>query len=187
MSDGSTARRWAKALDELAVESGRPEAVLADLSSVASVLVGEGEALRHALSSPLFAAEERRAVLDAVLAKLGVAGTVASFLRLLADRGRFGSLPAIVAEATKLADLRAGRVRIQVTTVDALSPELEAELAAAFGRVTGKTVVLEPKVDPSLLGGLVARVGSRVYDASLKSRLTDLTNRLLHAQGLPEA
>ena len=62
MSDGSTARRWAKALDELAVESGRPEAVLADLSSVASVLVGEGEALRHALS--LYLKEGRLTVVD---------------------------------------------------------------------------------------------------------------------------
>lgn len=187
MSDGSTARRWAKALDGLAVESGEADAVFADLSKVSTALAGEGKALLDALSSPLFSAEERRGVLDAVLVKLRVSGTVASFLRLLADRGRFGLLPAVVAEATQLADARAGRVRVQVTTVDALTPALEKELAAAFGRLTGKTVVLESKVDPSLLGGLVARVGSRVYDASLKSRLSDLSNRLLHASGLPEA
>ena len=181
MSDANAARRWARALDELAFEAGQGDAVLAELGSVVANLQGEGAPLAHALSSPLFSVPERKAVLAAVLERLQVGTTVRSFLSLLADRGRFGSLTAILAEATRLADERQGRVRVTVTTVDALSPSLAAALAASFGKLTGKTVIIESKLDPALIGGLVARVGSRVYDASLKSRLDDLKNRLLHA------
>lgn len=187
MPDVSAARRWAQALDALAVEAGNADAVLSDLTKVATAVSGEGAPLMQALQSPLFTVAERKAVLGDVLTRLKVKGVVSSFLHLLVDRGRFGALPAIVDEATRLSDARAGRVRVQVTTVDPLSEDLHAALAAAFSKATGKAVVLEPSTDPTLIGGLVARVGSRVYDASLRTRLEDLKNRLIHTAALPEA
>jgi F-type H+-transporting ATPase subunit delta len=74
-----------------------------------------------------------------------------------------------------------------VSTVDPLSPQLEGELKAAFATATGKTIVLDARIDPSLIGGMVARIGGRVYDASIRSRLEDVKHRLINAQAAPEA
>ncbi|MCB9680032.1 MAG: ATP synthase F1 subunit delta [Alphaproteobacteria bacterium] len=187
MSDASTARRWARALVELATEAGTAEAVQAELTSVHEALTGEGGALFEALSSPVFTVVERKAVLADVVGRVGTGPLVTHFLGLLVERGRMGSLPDIVRQFVEMLDERAGRIRVSVATVEALSPALESELKAAFEKSTGKSVVLDAHIDPSLIGGLVARVGSKVYDASLRTRLEDLKNRLIYAQALPEA
>ncbi len=187
MSETAAAQRYARAIVELAVEAGVDEAVHRDLSSVVQAFAAGGGELGAALSSPVFSADERKAVIGAVLAAEGGHALTRNFLSLLADRSRLGLLPEILDIVTTLLDARAGRVRVDVRTVEALSPELAAEIKAAFEKSTGKTVLLETRLDPTLLGGLVARLGGRVYDASLKKRLEDIKHRLIHAQANAEA
>ncbi|MCB9664763.1 MAG: ATP synthase F1 subunit delta [Alphaproteobacteria bacterium] len=188
MADGNVALRWARALHSLSVDAGSEDAVLADLQALDAVIAGEGGTdLLQALSSPVFGLDERKAVLADVLGRLGAQQVTLHFLSLLIDRGRFGAVRGIVRSLTQLVDERQGRIRVRVTTVEPLDAKLQAELVAAFERSTGKKVVLESALDPSLIGGLVARIGSRVYDASLRTRLEDLKHRLIHAPALPEA
>ena len=187
MGDVNAARRYAKALVELADESKSAAAIEADLQRFTDLLDGEGSELGRALMSPVFNAEERGALLGAVLPKLGVKQLTINFLSLLSERGRMDLLADIVGIYTRMMDDRAGRLRVQVSTVDPLTPQLEAELVAAFEKSTGKTVLLDARIDPSLIGGMVARIGDRVYDASIKSRLQDIKHRLINASIAPEA
>ncbi len=117
-------------------------------------------------------------MLEQVLPKLELHTLASNLLRLLIARGRFDALGAIVDVLTETVDERAGRVLVRVTTAEPLSPQLEMEVRAAFEKSTGKTVRLEALVDPALL---VARVGGRVYDSSVRTRLEDLQNKLIRA------
>jgi len=187
MSDGQIARRYARALIDLAVAAGQESTVEAELSRFLDLMLGDGRELFGALKSPLFSAEERVGVLDAVLPRLGIGPVTGGFLKFVSDRGRMSTLPHIGHIFRSAMDERAGRVRVQVSTVEPLSPQLESSIQAAFSKATGKVVLLEARIDPSLIGGLVARVGDRVYDASLRTRLEDVKHRLINAPAAPEA
>lgn len=187
MRDAGASRRYARALVDLAIAEGSEDAVLADLQAWDELFRGEGKALFHALCAPVFSTAERRAVLAAVAEKRGAQRLVARFLNLLVARDRVAAFPEILLHATDALDARANRLRVQVRSADLLSPALQAELAAAFESATGKTVLLDTSVDPSLLGGLVARLGAKVYDASLRTRLAEIKHRLIHAQPPAEA
>ena len=187
MADSTAARRYARALVGLAAEANAIDAVVTDLEGVLATLTGEGDELLKALTSPVFGLDERKAVLTEVLTRLEVQDITKHTLLLLADRDRLSDIPLVVAFASKLLDERAGRVRVQVATVDPLTPQLETSLREAFEKATGKTVVLETRLDESLIGGLVARVGDTVYDASLRSRLASLKHQLIHSQVPAEA
>jgi F-type H+-transporting ATPase subunit delta len=187
MSDSNIARRYARALVELATEAGNADAVERDLANVVDTLLAHDGELFKALSNPVFTAEERGKVLNVVLPRLGASDLSRRFLMLVSERGRLGSIVEIRDIYTSTMDERAGRVRVRVSTVDPLSPQLEGELKAAFATATGKTIVLDARIDPSLIGGMVARIGGRVYDASIRSRLEDIKHRLINAQAAPEA
>ncbi len=187
MRDAGAARRYATAIVELAVEAGSEADVLSDLTTWDTLLTGEGSELFHVLSSPVFSVEERRAVMAAFAEKLGTSDLVVRFLSLLIDRERFGAMHEVVRFVTDDLDARAGRMRVQVRSAVALDAGMRDELAAAFAKATGKTIVLEAEVEPELLGGVVARLGSKVYDASLRTRLQELKHRLIHAQAPAEA
>ncbi len=176
MVEGSISRRYAKALLGLGREGGNIDALGADIATFARNAEGT---LLATLANPVYTGEERRAVLGAVLAKLGLAPIANNFLRLLLDKERMAALPDIVRAYGELADEAAGRVRAVVTTATPMTGTLQAEVSAALAAATGKTVVLETVVDPSLLGGMTARVGSRLVDASLKGRLERLQLALL--------
>jgi F-type H+-transporting ATPase subunit delta len=187
MADLNAAGRYASALVELADAEGLAQAVETDLLRFRDTLDSEGGELGRALRSPVFNVDERGAVLNAVLPRVGVKGLTANFLKLLSERGRMPLLDDIIKTYVEKLDERAGRLRVQLYTVDPLTPQLEAELKAAFEKSTGKTVLLDARIDPTLIGGLVARVGDRVYDASIKSRLLDIKHRLINASAAPEA
>ena len=187
MADRSIARRWARAFLDLAAEQGRIDALGAELQSVLATLSsGDGIALR-VLSNPVFTQAERRAVLDHLLGQMKLQGTTANLLRLLLDKGRFDQLTAIAELYANMADEAAGRERVIVETAHPLTPQLEAEVRAALEKATGRTVLLDTRVRPELIGGLIARVGSKVYDASVKSRLNDIKNRLIGHQAAADA
>lgn len=184
MADLAIARRWAAAFLDIAAETGSIDALGAELAAVDSAFRGAGI---EALSNPVFTHAERREVLDAILKKAKVGGMTANLLRLMLDKGRFAILPQVVQVYQANADERAGRTRVVVETAFPLTPQLEGEIRAALEKATGATVVLEARVNESLIGGLVARVGSKVYDASVRTRLRDLQHRLTSSQVPAEA
>jgi F-type H+-transporting ATPase subunit delta len=172
MTEGSIARRYAKALLEIAREENALDRVGEDLVRMSRTV--ETSALSGVIANPSFTLAERRAVLDAVLPGQALHARTVTFLKLLLDKDRFGALADISREYRALADAELGRVRAVVTTATELTPASRDEVASALSRATGKKVVLDTTVDPTLLGGIVARVGDKVYDASLRTRLDRL-------------
>ncbi len=182
MSDLNVARRYADALIEVASESSSVEAIGKDLQNVENVLMAHDGKLHGFFSSPVFTTEEREAVLLQILPRLGVGNFTQNFLKVVNSNGRFAVLPVIRSEYDKLADVRAGRVRVKVSTAEPLTPQLETEVKAALESSTGKTVIVEHTVDPSLIGGMVARIGGTVYDSSLRTKLQALKAALVVGQ-----
>lgn len=179
MSD-AVSRRYAQALIALAEEEGAVDRVGSDLDRFVSSGDLDDRALAVALESPVFTSEERRAVLDQVLPKLGFHTLTSNLLRLANDKRRMALVPAIALAYRDIADQRAGRQRVTVQTAEPLSPQLEAEVRAALESTTGRTVILKSEVHPELIGGLVARVGDTVYDSSIRTRLEQMKQALLN-------
>lgn len=179
MPDLSAAERYARALVELGQEEGLVEQFLGDLNTFKAVLDLDGVDVLGTLAHPGFSLEERRGVLNDVLGQLSLHAHVANFLRITLDKGRFAIVPAIIARYTAAADALAGRVRARVTTAVELSPELEKSIQQALASATGKTILLDKTVDPLIIGGVVAEVEGRIYDASLRTRLVNLRQSLL--------
>jgi F-type H+-transporting ATPase subunit delta len=179
MVEGSLARRYAKALLEIGREESQVDRFGDDLLRFSRLIEGTPE-LGNVMSNPVFTQSERRAVLDRCIPGLTLHPHTVNFLRLLLDKDRFAALPAVVREYRALSDAEAGRVRATVTTASELSPAMREAVNRALTQTTGKKVLLESRVDPSLLGGLVAQVGGRVYDASLRTRLERLQLTLVN-------
>ncbi|MCB9685390.1 MAG: ATP synthase F1 subunit delta [Alphaproteobacteria bacterium] len=176
------ALRYAQAMVEVADEMpGASEAMARDLDAFMALMDRDGRQLGAALESPVFTVEERRAVLEQLLPKLGLHPLTANLIRLVNDKRRFPQLHDIADAFRDLTDERAGRARVTVQTAQALSPELEGEVRTALEKATGKTLILTTEVRPELIGGLVAKIGDKVYDSSLRTRLDQIKQALLRA------
>lgn len=178
MIGGSIPRRYARALMGIGVDRGNYEALGRGLQSMADT-VAQSRELREALTNPAFAAGQRRGVLEALMTRLAPDRALRALLMIMLDRGRIGDVPAVAREFRTLADRQAGRIRAEVTSPRQLDAGQVAQLSQALGRATGKTVVLEQRVDSALLGGLRVKVGSMLYDGSLSSRLQEAREALL--------
>lgn len=174
----SLGKRYAQALLELAVESNQVESVGRDLTALVATWQSSRE-LRETFVNPRYGADVRRRILDDILAKSSVSPLLQNTLRLLGDRRRLMYLPDIADAYALLAEARSGKVRAEVVTATALPDSYFAELTATLERVTGKKITLVRKVDPSIIGGVVTRVGDRVFDGSLKNQLHLLEEELL--------
>jgi F-type H+-transporting ATPase subunit delta len=183
MVEGSVARRYARALLDLGRESKSVDRFGEDLQRF--LTASQQGNLIEVLSNPVYTQAERRGVLDTVLPGASLDATVVNFLRLLLDKNRFGALPDIARAYGELADLEAGRVRAVVTSASKLTKAELDRVRKALSAATGSTVVVEAVVDPSLLGGMTARVGGRVYDASLRTRLERLQLSLTTPSATP--
>lgn len=173
----AAARRYAKALFQLAEESDRVAPVRGELDTLAQLLAGNRE-LAEVLLQPLYPVAQRRAVLVAVAERLGVSPLVRSFLSYLIDRRRLVGFEAARAEYARLADERAGITRATVRSASELSGEQVERLRRALAARVGREVQLSVQVDPGLLGGLVAQVGDVVFDSSLRTQLRQLRESL---------
>jgi F-type H+-transporting ATPase subunit delta len=171
---------YARALFDLAVEEAALDAIEADLSALKG-LMGESEDLRRLLVSPKFPAEDKAKGLAALAARAGFQKTTEKFLGLLAANRRTSALSAIIAAFQRLAADRRGLVAAQVVTAIPLTDAQTRGLTAALRQALGKEPQIDAVVDPSILGGLKVRVGSRLYDASLKSKLDTLKFALKRA------
>jgi F-type H+-transporting ATPase subunit delta len=172
--------RYALALFDLAKDENKIAKVEADLKAL-KAMAAESAELRDVLASPLFKADAKARVLNALAEKGGFDPTTVKFLGFLAAQRRVGALTAIIRSFEDLSATYRGVVRATVTTAVALSAEQAKGLKAALTLSLGKDPEIETRVDPAILGGLKVRVGSRLYDASLKSKLDSLKFALKRA------
>jgi len=177
MVSGSVARRYAKALFSLAVERGRVDPWAEALERLGQVLRDEPD-LEELLGSPVYTREERRALVSKLAAALGLDPEPANLLHLLGDRNRLDRLADVLRAFGELADLHLGRVRARLTSAVPLEPGALDAIAHRLSLVTKARVLLDGTVEPAILGGVVARVGSVVYDGSVRTQLDDLKKTL---------
>ena len=177
MITGSIARRYAKALFALAEEKGRVEPWLESLLELEKAVSGSAELL-DALSNPVYPKEERRALAGELAGALGLDEEPRNLLQMLADRGRLESLFGLVDYFRALADQKMGRVRARVTSAVPLADAAAREIAARLAQAARAEVILDRTVDPSILGGVIAQVGSLTYDGSVRAQLEALRRSL---------
>ena len=184
MADDSKATdvgvRYAQALFELAKGQGDARAVEADLKSL-KAMRAESADLRALIASPTFDSETKAKGLAAIAEAAGFSPTTRKFIGLVAANRRASAIPGMIAAFEKLAADDRGAISAEVTTALPLTAAQAQALAASLRTALGKDPEIETKVDPAILGGLKVRVGSRLYDASLKSRLDSLKFALKRA------
>lgn len=167
------AERYTRALFALAQEQSQLEAAEKDLQALGRILA-ESREFKRLLANPLLPRERKAAVLEAVLAKLSAADVTRRFIRRLALAQRLGALPAIIRQYEALMTEHRGEVVLDVASTRPLSESDAQAVAAVFERASGKRVRVRAAVDPSLLGGLVVKMGGRMIDASVRSKLSRL-------------
>nr|WP_210297275.1 MULTISPECIES: F0F1 ATP synthase subunit delta [unclassified Rhizobium] len=167
------AERYASSLFELALEEGAVANVTADLDRFQAML-DESDDLKRFISSPVFSAEDQLKTIIAISEKAGISGFVANFLKVVARNRRLFALPGMIKAFRVIAAKQRGEITAEVTSAHALDAAQETELKAALKGVTGKDVAVNVTVDPSILGGLIVKVGSRQIDTSLRTKLSTL-------------
>jgi F-type H+-transporting ATPase subunit delta len=177
-NEEAIAQRYAQAIFELGVETSTLTSLIDQIRLVAEAYASSAE-LRTTASHPLLADQAREAVMRNIGEQLGLAPLALNTIALLTRRRRLFALPLIAAELSRMADERAGIVRATVTSAAPLSEAYYHRLQSALERSISKRVVLERKIDPSLLAGVVTRIGDRVLDGSAKARLAALRAQLL--------
>jgi len=165
------ARPYASALFELAEESNSVATVEQGLVAIAA-LAADSQDFSRFLRSPVINADAKADAIAAILSKAKADATVSNFVRVVARNGRLFALPAIISAFRDRAAAARGEVTAEVTSATALSPAQVKTLAETLKARIGKSVTLNEHVDPSLIGGLVVKVGSQMIDSSLKTKLT---------------
>jgi F-type H+-transporting ATPase subunit delta len=175
---GGMAGRYALALFDLAKEQHATDAVAADLQNFRA-LVAESSDLLRLVKSPVFTAEAQVKALAAVLARAGVGGLAANFIKLAAAKRRLFAIDEMIAGFNKLNDTAKGIVRADVTVAEPLSSaHLEALKKALVGISGSPSVEIAVAVDRSIIGGLVVKLGSRMVDSSLRTKLDTIRTRM---------
>jgi F-type H+-transporting ATPase subunit delta len=179
LSEEQVARVYAQALFDAAREAGAVEPVRRELGDFVAALAASA-ALRHVLSDPQIDTSAKSRVLAEVTrdGQQLLAGT----LQLMLDRGRFAAVPELGRAYDALAIVEEGIVEVEVTSAAELQPETENKIAARVQEATGRRVELTRRVDPSILGGLILRIGDVIVDGSVKARIRQLRRRLATAE-----
>ncbi len=183
MKNLAIARRYAKALILIGKEDGNTESYREELEQIAG-LIKEKKELEQAITNPLYNADERRKVLDMVIEKLGFSKVMVSFLVLLFEKGRFGFLDSISENYQKMADELKGIARADLVSASELSDDAVEKIREALSKKTGKEIVLEVGQDPSLIGGIVTRIGDLVWDGSIKTQLLNMRESLKRSESV---
>jgi F-type H+-transporting ATPase subunit delta len=178
MSVSIVAGRYARALLELGVEQGNLDAVVEQVSTLAAAWEENAE-LRNAIENPLVAHETKKAIIGALIDRISASATTRSAVLLLVDRRRAKALPYVAQTLRELADARKGLLRAEVTTAAPLSEAYYGRLQVQLEAMTGKRVVVDRRTDPSLIAGVVTRIGDRILDGSLRTRLQSLRDALM--------
>ncbi len=172
----TAARRYAEAAFEVAVRDDAVEAWRKELDTAAAIVADER--VGRALANPSIPLDTRIATAESILGKL-VSAPVLNLIRLMLRRGRIEELPRLAAEFRRLDDERQGIVRATATSALPLTPDEVTALTKRLAQTTSGRVELDTEVDRNLLGGLVVRLGDRLIDGSVRSRLERLRNQLV--------
>lgn len=176
MTSSKVATRYARALQELAVEQGQTEAWGAEVDRLVQIV--SAPELADRLLSPQLPDRARLEAVTAIGEKLGLSFPLRSFAVVVARHGRLADLPAIAQAYQRLLDQRLGRARATVTFALPPTDAQVAAVSAALEAITGKKIIATVAVDGSLLGGLMAEVEGRTYDASLATAMTLMQRQL---------
>jgi F-type H+-transporting ATPase subunit delta len=177
LSANAIARRYAKALVQLGAEEGAVEKFHAELSGLERVMAAHGN-LRSIFADPAFGAEAKRSILQDLIVKLSVSPTIASFLLLLLEKNRLGLVGQILHAYGVLADELSGVVRPTLVSAMPIGEGQVAEIKSSLEKMTGKQVVLKVEVDPSLIGGVVTKIGDQLFDGSVRTQLQRIEDTL---------
>jgi F-type H+-transporting ATPase subunit delta len=175
------AGRYAQALFDLCRETGATERVAADLAAFAELIRSSAD-LQRFVKSPVFSAEEQVKALDALLVRAEIDGIAAKFIKLVAAKRRLFAIFDMIRDFNLLNDARKGVARANVTVVQPLKAEHAIALRSALIDISGGgDVSVSVKVDPSIIGGLIVQLGSRMVDSSLKTKLNSIRSRMKEA------
>ncbi len=169
--------RYATALFDLAIDGNALDAVAASLATLKDALA-QSDDLQTLVSSPMVTRKAAAAGIAGVAASIGLDKLTTSFLGVLAGNRRLATLPAIIRDFNALAAARRGEISARVTAAHPLTATQQKALAAKLKSGLGRDVALDITIDPAILGGLIVRVGSRMIDSSLKTRLDSLGQAL---------
>ena len=174
---GLIARRYAKALFDLGRETASPATLLEELDAIAEI-ASEHRDFARVILTPLHPREQRRSVVNALAQRLGLSAEIRAFLMILVDENRTALLLPIRDELKVMVDRSAGRLQAEITAARELSADEIAKLKAALSRRVHAELTLEVRVDPQLIGGVVARVGDLLLDGSVRTQLASLEESL---------
>ena len=179
MSVETIARRYGTALADVVLKTGEAESVKAELKTWEEMIETSPE-LQSALANPAIAHLDKEKVLESLIAKTDPSKTSANFLRVLLRNGRLTELAEVNERFAAVLEERSGRVAAEVVSARELSADQKGELRANLERLTGKQVQLNFGVDQSIIGGVVTRVGSTIYDGSVRTQLENLKEQLVN-------
>ncbi|MCU9849172.1 F0F1 ATP synthase subunit delta [Defluviimonas sp. WL0024] len=171
------AGRYATAVFELAKEANGLKALEGDVDALGAALA-ESADLRTLIASPVYSREEQAKSVGALAAKMGLSATLANTLGLMASSRRLFVLPQLLTALRDMIAEEKGEVTAEVTAAAALTKTQAEKLAASLKKTVGKTVKLDTTVDESLIGGLIVKVGSKMIDTSIRSKLASLQNAM---------
>jgi len=177
MKNLTVSRRYAKALILIGKEDGRAEEYNLELESVVDLFDTQKD-FERALTNPLFNKNNRKKVLEAVLAATDLSAIMKSFLTLLFDKGRIGFLREIASYYKDLADELKGVVKASIVSATELSSDAVDRIKEVLSKKTGKNIVLNVEQDPSLIGGVITKIGDLVMDGSVKTQLINMRETL---------
>ncbi|MDH3283408.1 MAG: ATP synthase F1 subunit delta [Acidobacteriota bacterium] len=172
------ATRYAQALSAAVPDADTLERVRDDLLAISAAIEASSE-LRRVLANPVAVSGAKGRVVRAVAERCGADARTLRFLDVVAARDRLAALPEIAAAVDAELNRRAGVFEVEITSAVSLEDELRQRIAAALAKVAGGRVKITESVDPELLGGVVARIGTTLFDASLRTRLEKMRTRML--------
>lgn len=177
MSTNAIARRYAKALVQIGAEEGQVDKFNSELTQFNTVLAANA-GLTSVFSNPAYGIEAKREILKEIIGKLALTASVANFLQLLLDRSRLAFLPLITESYSNFSDDLSGVIRPTLTSGLPLEESQIEEIKTSLAKTTGKKVMLNVQVDPSLIGGVVTKIGDKVFDGSVKTQLVKIQDIL---------
>lgn len=178
MSDAHlVASRYAQALSDTVSDTGEFDRVKRELRTLADLVSADDE-LRHALANPVISVVSKGRVLAEIVERLEFSHRTARFVAVLAERERLALLSEIANTVEDVYDYRTGVHEVEITSAAPLADDLRGRLTRALGKVAGGQIRISENVDHELLGGVIVRVGSTVFDGSLKTRLQALHSKM---------
>lgn len=177
MSSQTAARRYASALADVVIPRGEEREVQKELNAW-EAMIAENSALQEAFGNPTVAYEQKRNVVEKLITRTQVQPTTANFLRVLLQNHRLSELEQVNAKLAEVLDDRTGLISAEVVSARPISDSTKASLEQKLTQLTGKKARLTFQTDESLLGGIVTRIGSTIYDGSVRNQLSRLREEL---------